>query len=212
MPLLLSVLRWLLAAPLSLVLVAIAWLLAPLLALTAFATEDPVSKEGDLPRGLRWFQTHDAPLDELWRPSTPAEPWRAPDLYLKHVRALAGTSAEDVRAHAMLRWWARTLWLWRNPAYGWRAHMLGYRHASGVAVIVRRWGDWNAGGSSLELHTAVRPGCALTSAAWNVRGKLFYSASRHVRINLGWKLVMPGIAMLAAHVHPCRRWRRRQNR
>jgi len=210
MPLVFAVLRWLLAAPISLLFVATTWLLAPWLALAAFATEDPVSKQGELPRWLRWFQTQDAPLDELWRPSTPTEPWRASDLYLRGVATLAGRTACDIRAHAGLRWWARTLWLWRNPAYGWRARVLGYRRAPGETLTVRKWGDWDVKRSSLELRVAVRPGCALTRVAWNVRGKLFYTASRHVRINLGWKLVMPGVAMLAAHVHPCRRWRRRR--
>lgn len=202
-----AVLRWLLAAPLSLFLVSIAWLTAPLLALTAFGTEDPVTKQGNLPRWLIWFQTHDYPLDEIWRPSTPAEPWRAPDLYLKGFATLAHKTAADFEAHAGLRWWARTLWLWRNPAYGWRAYALGYRHMPGDLTTVRKWGDWNVKGSSVELYTASRPGPLLTRAAWGVRSKLFYTRSRYVRINIGWKLVMPGIAMLAVHVHPARKWK-----
>jgi hypothetical protein len=204
-----ALLRWLLAMPCSLILVLVAWALAPMLALTAFATEDAVSKEGNLPRRLRWFQTHDHPLDELWRPSLPGEAWRAPALYLRGSATLAGRTAADIQASARLRWWARTLWLWRNPAYGWRAHVFGYRHAPGEVVRLRRWGDRDTPHSSVELRTAARPGCCLTARAWHLHARLFYTRSRYVRINLGWKLVMPGIAMLAAHVHPCRKWRRR---
>jgi hypothetical protein len=55
--------------------------------------------DGYLPNWLCWFQTEDASLDAGWR-----------DGYFQPVGAPAPIGWE--------RWWLRTRWLWRNPAYG----------------------------------------------------------------------------------------------
>ncbi|MBN4664221.1 hypothetical protein HUS70_03210 [Pandoraea nosoerga] len=75
----------------SLLMTLLAWALAPALAAVA-------DDSGNLPRGLRWFQTFDATLDAGWQ-----------DGYLD---ASWGTTP-------LRRFLARVWWLYRNPAYGW---------------------------------------------------------------------------------------------
>jgi len=206
----LAVLRYLPYALASICAVLLAWLLAPLLALTAFATEDKTTRQGNLPPWLRWFQTHDFPLDEVWRPSSTAELWRADGLFIGNFRAFAGKTPSDFRASAWLRYLARVFWLCRNPAYGFRAQVLGYR-VDGMSLVhaTEHGATWGSGSNSWAITVAERPGASLwTRSAFHVRGQLFYwrGATRYVRINVGWKLVMPQIAMVATHVNPIRRW------
>lgn len=205
-------LRFLLFAVLSVVAVLLTWLLSAVLPLVAFAAENQDTKQGDLPRWLSWFQTHDAPLDEVWRPSRTdgTEDWRADGLYMKDFWYLRSKRSAEVKASRWLRYLARGAWLRRNPAYGFRANVLGYRQAGAVAGPVRQWGAaWESGGNSLTLQLADRPGAGvLTRAAFHVRGRLFWGKSaRYVRMNVGWKLVMPEIAMIATNVHPLRTWK-----
>jgi hypothetical protein len=122
----LAMLRYIPYSLASICAVLLTWSLAPLLALTAFATEDTTTRQGNLPTWLRWFQTHDFPLDEIWRPSTPAELWRIDGLFIGNFRTFTGKTPPDFRASAWLRYLARVFWLWRNPAYGFRAQVLGY--------------------------------------------------------------------------------------
>jgi len=205
-----AVLRYLPYAAASICAVMLAWLLAPLLALTAFGVEDKSTHQGNLPTWLRWFQTHDFPLDEVWRPSTAAEPWRVDGLFIGNFRAFAGRTPPDFYASAWLRYLARVFWLWRNPAYGFRAQVLGYPVDGMLLVHATEHGAaWGSGLNSWAMTVAERPGAALfTRSAFHVRGQLFYwrGASRYVRVNVGWKLVMPQIAMVATHVNPIRRW------
>jgi hypothetical protein len=206
----LAVLRYLPAALLSIVAVLLTWLLAPLLALAAFATEDPDTKQGDLPRWLSWFQSHDFPLDEIWRPSRADEPWRADGLFLKNFRDFAAKTPADFGASRWLRYRARVRWLWRNPAYGFRAQVLGFARA-GTATVhdSTRGGAWDTGANSWAFTVAERAGASVfTRSAFHVRGQLFYrrGGARYMRINVGWKLVMPDVAMVATHVNPIRRW------
>lgn len=209
-----AVLRYLPYALASICAVLLTWSLAPLLALTAFATEDKTTRQGNLPTWLRWFQTHDFPLDEVWRPSTPAELWRIDGLFIGNFRTFVGKTPADFHASAWLRYLARVFWLWRNPAYGFRAQVLGYPVRNMAIVHASTHGAaWGSGSNSWVITIAERPSADLFSrSAFHVRGQLFYwrGASRYVRINVGWKLVMPDIAMVATHVHPIRRnlsWR-----
>ena len=206
----LAVLRYVPYSLASIVAVLLTWLLAPLLALLAFATEDPITKQGDLPRWVRWFQTHDFPLDEVWRPSTPAELWRIDGLFIGNFGTFAGKTPTDFRTSTWLRYLARVFWLWRNPAYGFRAQVLGFP-VGGMSVVhaTAHGAAWGSGSNSWAITVAERPGTGLfTRSAFHVRGQLFYrpGGTRYVRINVGWKLVMPDIAMVATHVNPIRIW------
>jgi hypothetical protein len=75
---------------LNLVFTGFAYVLAPVVALFCRA-------DGWLPKWLAWFQTFDASLDAGWR-----------DGYFPVTGTPTGRA----------RWWLRTKWLWRNPAYG----------------------------------------------------------------------------------------------
>jgi hypothetical protein len=69
---------------------------------------------------------------------------------------------------------------------------------------------WNSGSNSWAITVAECPAAGLfTRSAFHVRAQLFYwhGTRRYVRINVGWKLVMPDIAMVATHVNPIRRWK-----
>lgn len=72
--------------------------------------------DGYLPNWLAWFQTQDAPLDAGVR-----------DNY-------EGFDPNDSK------WWNRTKWLWRNPAYGFCYWPLGIAYVPGdwiIDVLVR---------------------------------------------------------------------------
>jgi hypothetical protein len=206
----LAVVRYVPCALLSIVAVLLTWVLAPLLALAAFVTEDPHTKQGDLPRWLSWFQSHDFPLDEIWRPSRGDEPWRTDGLFLKNFDRFVGKTPADFRVSRWLRYLARVYWLWRNPAYGFRAQVLGFAQAGAVTVLnTTRGAAWDTGANSWALYVAERPAAGvLVRTAFHLRGQLFYrrGGTRYVRINVGWKLVMPDTAMVATHVNPIRRW------
>lgn len=62
------------------------------------------SEDGWLPRWLSWFQTFDATLDSGWK-----------DNYAGYT----------MPSSALGRWWQRTKWLYRNPAYGFSYWALG---------------------------------------------------------------------------------------
>lgn len=205
----LAVLRYVPYSVASIGAVLLTWLLAPLLALTAFATENNVTKEGNLPTWLRWFQTHDFPLDEIWRPSRLDEPWRTDGLFLKNFSDFAAKTPDDFHASRWLRYLARVFWLWRNPGYGFRAEVLGYPVGDMAIVHASTHGAaWDSGANSWAITVAERPAAGVfTRSAFHVRGQLFYGrgSARYVRINIGWKLVMPQFAMVATHINPFRK-------
>jgi hypothetical protein len=62
------------------------------------------SADGWLPRWLSWFQTFDATLDSGWKDNYPGY---------------------TMPTSALTRWWQRTRWLYRNPAYGFSYWALG---------------------------------------------------------------------------------------
>lgn len=205
----LSVARYLAYAVLSVLSVLVVWALAPLV--VRLVEDDPVTGQGDLPRGLRWMRSHDFPLDEVWRPSLRdgSEDWREDGLFIKNFDAFDGLTTADFLASRALRTRARWLWLWRNPAYGFRARVLGFPMAGAVTIYEVRCGaDWDSGRTSWSIAVAERPGAnVLVRTAFHVRGQAFYwpGSSRYVRVNVGWKLVMPDIAMVATHINPFRK-------
>jgi hypothetical protein len=79
----------------------VAWVFAPAIAL--FADGD-----GWLPKFLFWAQTQDADLDTGWR-----------------IGLFGGIKPPYTAPSHLGRWWYRTRWLWRNPAYGMSYYVLG---------------------------------------------------------------------------------------
>jgi hypothetical protein len=155
-------LRWLVFAVLDVFSVVINIPAAPIVALFA-------NREGYLPRLLWWFQTPDNPLDgdggwisEHWQ-------WR------KRLPA------------PLARYVGRVGWLWRNSMYGFAIDVLGAKTLGTDKLLVV--GD---------LLTSNRPIHSGTVRRYLVRdGRIIYwqlyyvrrwSATRCIRINLGWKL------------------------
>jgi len=129
----------------SLLFMVLAWILAPLLALTCDA-------QGNLPVFLRWFQTQDNTCDAGWK-----------------VQGNYGTYLTDgtVPTGATL-WWYRTLWLWRNPGYGFDYGPLG------VAVDTTQW---RVVQNDSAYFVALGP-----------RGKFCIKSGGDRPMKLGWKI------------------------
>jgi hypothetical protein len=126
------------------------------------------SDDGWLPRWLSWLQTPDNSLDGDGG-------WRT-----EHRPYLV----EDSKAH---RWWNRTRWLYRNSMYGFAIDVLGAKTLPTDTLAIE--GDQAV--SNRPLHNGlvrryiVRDGKVIYFQWYFVRA---WSATRCVRINLGWKL------------------------
>lgn len=108
----------------SMLFVLLTWIFAPWLALFA-------NSAGNLPKWLSWFQTFDNTLDAGWNVQGNFGD------YLKTGIAPTGLTL----------WWYRTLWLYRNPGYGFDYWLLGITFDSSqwtVRVNNARW--WIATG------------------------------------------------------------------
>ena len=101
--LVLSILRWLLYAPVGVCANIVVWLTCWLLPVFSFFTDD-----GQLPRYLRWAQTHDNSLDSLWAGSEGAK-HRANNSY----PWLYQYSNEQIAQSYILRYLARAI----TPSY-----------------------------------------------------------------------------------------------
>lgn len=84
--------------------------------------------DGYLPNWLAWFQTFDAPLDAGVRDGYP------------------GFDPSDSR------WWNRTKWLWRNPAYGFCYWPLGIEFVP-ADWIVTKFVRYSDGTCDFEAQT-----------------------------------------------------------
>jgi hypothetical protein len=131
----------------QLIFTGLAFIFAPFIAL--FANSD-----GYLPNWLIWFQTQDNSLDEGWRGTyfgTPVNP------------APTGTK----------RWWYRTRWLWRNPAYGFCYYPLGMDIIPADWIIdeykVNDFGDRIL----LKAHTKDGHFCYTDSRGWKLGWKIW---------------------------------------
>ena len=95
-----------------------------------------------LPRPLRWMQTHDNPLDALWR--QPA--------HMSGYATLAGVQPSWCAFVPLLQWYCRMLWLVRNPAYG-LMDRLGLPATEQPAHIVAEHGQWDSGKTNWRIQT-----------------------------------------------------------
>jgi hypothetical protein len=198
--LLLSIAIWAVFAPLTVALTIITWLISPLLPMFTMTAADG---HRWLVKPLRWFQTHDAPLDEMWKSGQ----YDAALPTGLAARARAGNRPAQYRCEAA--------WLRRNSAYGFAHYAFGFQavvHLAGDFIVpptvlwhVQR-GRWDSGRSNLELLVIERADGAV---AWMLNAQWFYMTTRFVRIRFGWKLERTdadGRRMIAAHVNPVRPW------
>jgi hypothetical protein len=128
-----------------------------------------VQRDGRLPNWLSWFQTPDTSSDG--DPGWKTEHWQ---WRFKLPMALA-------------TYVGRVGWLWRNPVYGFATSVLGAKMEPGDSLAVA--GDPLT--SNRPIHagtvrrTLWREGEAVYWQFYYVRR---WSATRCLRINLGWKL------------------------
>ena len=177
---LIAILKWLALLPVVLLGKLATILCAPVAAY--------ISMRGDaLPRCLRWMQTHDNPIDALWQ-----QPG-----HMQGYVTLAGVQPPWCAVAPLLRWYARMLWLIRNPAYG-LMDALGQPAPSQPARVVAQRGVWDSGRTNWRIQTW--PG------AWQVKAQIFYTRSSYLRIYCGWKQP-PGAArmMYCCHINPFRK-------
>lgn len=115
--------------------------------------------DGYLPNWLAWFQTFDAPLDAGVRD---------------------GYAGFDPNGS---RWWNRTKWLWRNPAYGFCYWPLGIPYAPADWVIDILMHD-GATLTEFKAHTADgKYFCHTNSSGLKLGYKLWWA------LDSNWKLI-----------------------
>jgi len=154
-------LRYIILVIISLLADLVNYAVAPIV--TLFASED-----GWLPRWLWWFQTPDNPLDGDGG-------WQQ-----KHRPYLI----EDSKAK---RWWNRTRWIYRNSMYGFAIDVLGAK-TKGTDVLVVKGNPQVSNRpltNGLVTRVLYRDNKPIYWQFYYVRA---WSATRCIRINLGWKL------------------------
>ena len=157
--------------------VLLTWILAPLLALCYTTIE---GREW-LILPLRWFQTHDNPLDE----------WRVGGYY-KHCTWLDWDFTKPFH-----RYLARYFWLCRNPAYGF-AQLVGITPKGDMRTIWDK-GAWDS--ATTNYHLTTWDNC------FHYRAQLYIHKNHYIRINVGYK-PHAGFSkyMIAGHFNPFRTW------
>lgn len=190
--LVLSILRWLLYAPVGVCANIVVWLTCWLLPVFSFFTDD-----GQLPRCLRWAQTHDNSLDSLWAGSEGAK-HRANNSY----PWLYQYSNEQIAQSYILRYLARMFWLIRNPAYGFAHDVLGFSDRNAERIYGREYY-----GGTKYVYDSGRGWW--NRYAWTYRRDIPLFGKRYLRIYIGFKAVStyetsPNL-ILATHINPFRK-------
>jgi hypothetical protein len=174
------------------------WLLSPVLALMVVVEPWDGAPREFLPRWCRWLQTHDNPLDAWWR-----------DGYYKDAFDWSAKLTDaDFEQSAWLRYVARMCWLQRNPAYGLATYALGYRKTKEYKKAQTKRGEWDTASTNMELVVCKCDDSPLWQRwAFLFHAQLYYTRTRYVRIQMGWKLQRdePKV-MLATHFNPFRKW------
>ena len=137
------------------------YILAPIAVL--FASED-----GWLPSWLWWFQTPDNPLDGDGGWQREHRPFVFED-------------------NKFQRWWNRTRWLYRNSMYGFAIDVLGAKTQPGdyLQIIGSTAVSNRPLHEGLVVRKLIRGGKPIYFQWYYVNA---WSATRCIRINLGWKL------------------------
>jgi hypothetical protein len=184
-----AAIRWLLFFPLSLTATITTVLLSPLLAL-CYTVKD--GREY-LIKPLYWFQTFDAPVDEWW----------IGGYYKSAFDWSAKLTDADFHAWAWWRYVARVMWLVRNPGYGFGYFLLGFDY--GVEVFRRSAGVWDSGSNNYEFTIVNSPNNSILNRyAFQYQAQWHWSASRFLRVRIGWKLGVGQRAVFADHFNPFR--------
>lgn len=183
---------WCIAVPFKLLSMAVAVLISPI----ASAWSVVVGAER-LTGVLAWMQTADNSLDALWQQSQ----------HLAGYAHLRRFNVMDFEHSRLLLWWARTLWLIRNPGAG-LSDALGVETAGMRREVVCERGEWDSGKNMYRLQVW-RDGRGAV-AAWQLQAQLFYQpkGDLFLRLNFGWKSVSGRSRLImTTHLNPFRTWR-----
>ena len=191
--------RWFCFAALELLLSALAVLLSPLLALLARTAESNpwCSATGPrefLPGWLHLFTTHDDGIDAGWFGGFYDD--RAPKGWPQRARD----------GSWLARYYLRVLWIVRNSAYGFAHYLLGFERVGMYnTLILAQRGVWDSDTTNwlyrIDTNKQGR-------TAFQLRAQLYFTTTRYVRVNLGWKLDWAADRVqLAAHINPLREWK-----
>lgn len=175
---LLTLLRYIPSQLFAMATVLITWLLAPLLALCYTVID---GREW-LITPLRWFQTHDNPLDE----------WRIGGYY-KNCNWVNWDFTKPFH-----RYLARYFWLCRNPAYGF-AQLVGIV-PKGEFKTIYDIGTWDS--ATTNYHFVKSDNC------FQYRAQFYFYKNHYLRLNLGWK-EHAGFSkfMITGNINPFRTWK-----
>lgn len=184
---------------LELVISILAVLLSPVLALLARTADSnpycsaPGPREY-LPGWLQLFSTHDDGIDALWFKG------------LYDDRAPVGWP-EKARAGS---WWARyylrVLWIVRNSAYGFAHYTLGFERVGAYSTkILAQRGAWDTATTNWLIRVDTN---AEGKKAFQVQAQLYFTGTRYLRLNLGWKLTWAAERVqITTHINPFRKWK-----
>lgn len=190
--------RWFCFAVLELLLSAVAVLLSPVLALL-YVTRDShpyCSAPGprEYLRGwLHLFSTHDDGVDAGWHGGHYDD--RAPKGWPQKAR-------DGSRLH---RWLLRVWWIARNSGYGFALHWFGFdRGESPHTRIVAQRGAWDTSTTNWLVRVDTN---AAGTRAFQLRAQIYFTVTRYVRINIGWKLDWtPRAVQVVCSINPFRKW------
>ena len=178
--LILAMLRWIVSFPFSICIKFLTWTLAPILALPFFITT--IDGREWLISQVRYFQSHDAPVDE-WYKFT----------YWKSCNWLTWDFTKPVH-----RYIARYFWICRNPAYGFGYHVFGVLPTQ-YKEVCGSYERWDTGVSNWEFTN--------WGSAFNFRAQWFFTTTFYVRINIGWKAHIGFDKVMLATFIMVRKWK-----
>lgn len=182
---------WCAVAPLKLLSILVAVLISPIAACWSI-----VAGVEKLTGVFAWMQTVDNTLDALWQQPQ----------HLSGYAHLRRFNVHDFERSRLLRWWARTLWLARNPGAG-LSDFLGVETSGMRREVISQRGEWDSGRSMRRLQVW-RNGRG-EIVAWQFQAQLFYLPARGLffRLNVGWKSVSERTRLImTTHVNPFRTW------
>ena len=191
--------RWICFAVPALLLKSVAVLLSPLLALCVVTRDSHPYCSAKGPREYLWgwlhlFSTHDDGVDALWFKGLYDD--RAPKNLPRKAR----------NGSKLAQYCLRVLWIIRNSSYGFAHYTFGFNRVGAYTTkILAQRGKWDTD----STNWLVRVDTNLEGKqAFQVRAQLYFTASRYVRINLGWKLDwITAQPQLATHINPLRVWK-----
>lgn len=146
-----------------------------------------------LPGWLHLFTTHDDGIDALWFGGHYDD--RSPSNW--ELKARNGSR--------FAKWYLRVLWIVRNSAYGFAHYTMGFDRSAGYTTsIITQRGKWDTDTTNLLVRVDTN---AAGRKAFQVQAQLYFTRTRYLRINLGWKLTWAAERVqIATHINPFRKW------